>query len=147
MIVGLDTSVIVRVLTGEPEDLALVAVRYLRERQRAGDRVQVSDWVLAEAYSALQYHYEVPKSRTLEALRRFLSSSEIEGTGEAADVLETAGLASAKPGFIDRVIHCDYLRAGAEELATFEKAAAKLSNVRVLKVESERLEESGGRED
>jgi hypothetical protein len=55
VIAGLDTSVLVRVLTGEPGDLALVAVRYLEERRRAGDPVRVSDWVLAETYHALQY--------------------------------------------------------------------------------------------
>jgi predicted nucleic-acid-binding protein len=47
-------------------------------------------------------------------------------------VLATPDLESAKPGFIDRVIHRNYLSSGAKEVATFEKAAAKLSHVRVL---------------
>ena len=132
MIVGLDTSVLVRVLTGEPNDLALVALSYLLERKQAGDRVLVSDWVLAEAYYALQYHYGASKRDTLDALGDFLASPGIEGTGEVAAVLATPDLESAKPGFIDRVIHRNYLRSGAEEVATFERAAAKLPNVRVL---------------
>lgn len=134
MIVGLDTSVIVRVLTGEPEDLALHAVRYLEERRRVDDRVLVCDWVLAEAYYALQHHYGVPKRDTLDALRSFLDSPGIEGTGEVSEVLETPRLESANPGFIDRVIHRHYERVGADELVTFEKAAAKLAGVRVLTV-------------
>lgn len=132
MTVGLDTSVLVRVLTGEPRDLALVALSYLLEREQAGDRVLVSDWVVAEAYYALQHHYGASKRDTLEALGDFLASPGIEGTGEVAAVLATPDLESAKPGFIDRVIHRNYLRSGAEEVATFERAAAKLSNVRVL---------------
>jgi predicted nucleic acid-binding protein len=47
---GLDTSVVVRLLTGEPEDLAREAMRYVAQRSRAGDRLLVSDLVLAEAY-------------------------------------------------------------------------------------------------
>lgn len=132
MIVGLDTSVLVRVLTGEPSDLALVALKYLLEREKAGDRVLVSDWVVAEAYYALQFHYGASKKETLDALGDFLASPGIEGTGEVAAVLATPGLESAKPGFVDRVIHRNYLSSGAEEVATFERAAAKLPQVRVL---------------
>lgn len=132
MIAGLDTSVLVRVLTGEPEDLALSALRLVGERRRAGDRLFISDWVLAETYHALQYHYQVPKAEVLDALRDFLADEIVEGTGDAPAVLETSGLATAKPGFIDRVIHRNYLRSGADELVTFEKAAAKLPGVRVL---------------
>lgn len=132
MIVGLDTSVVVCLLCGVPEELALAAMRYLMDRQRAGDRVLVCDWVLAEAYYALQYHYEASKRDTLDALRSFLATPGIEGTGEVAGVLSTPGLESAKPGFIDRVIHRHYLGAGVEEMATFEKAAAKLPGVRLL---------------
>lgn len=129
---GLDTSVVVRLLTGEPEDLALEAMHHVAERRRAGDRLLVSDLVLAETYYALQHHYGVPKGRVLETLRALLATPEVEATGEAADVLETPGLESAKPGFIDRVIHRGYLESGGEELVTFERAARKLSAVRVL---------------
>ncbi len=49
MTAGLDTSVVVRLLTGEPEELALVALRYLQDQLRAGEcsasdrRPQVTD--------------------------------------------------------------------------------------------------------
>jgi predicted nucleic-acid-binding protein len=130
--VGLDTSVLVRLLSGDPRELALLALRYLRERERSGDRVLVSDWVLAEAYYALQHHYGVSKKDTLEALRGFMASPGVEGTGEVTEILTTRNLESAKPGFIDRVIHRNYLRSGADRVITFEKASAKLSSVQVL---------------
>ncbi len=132
MIVGLDTSVVVRLLSGQPEDLALVALRYLMARRRATDRVLVSDWVLAETYYALQHHYGAAKAATLDALRSFLATPRIEGTGEVAAVLAVPDLESAKPGLIDRVIHANYVRAGIDEFATFEKAASRLDRVRVL---------------
>ena len=92
----------------------------------------VSDWVLAEAYYALQHHYGASKRDTLDALAAFLASPGVEGTGDVAAVLAIPNLESVKPGFIDRVIHRNYLRSGADEVATFEKAAAKLPHVRVL---------------
>ncbi len=135
MTVGLDTSVVVRLLTGEPEDLAGVALRYMMNRRRTGDRLLVSDWVLAEAYYALQHHYKASKKDTLAALRSFLATPGVEGTGDVAGVIATPRLESAKPGFIDRVIHANYLRSGVEEMVTFEKAAAKLPAVRVLQLD------------
>ncbi len=132
MIVGLDTSVLVRLLVGEPRELALAALRFLEERKAAGDRVLVSDWVLAEAYYAFQYHYGASKADTLAAFRDFLATSGVEGTGEAQAVLETPNLASSKPGFIDRVIHRNYLRSSADQVVTFERAARRLPRVVVL---------------
>jgi predicted nucleic acid-binding protein len=132
VIVGIDTSVLVRVLTGEPRELALLALDYLLDREKAGDRVLVSDLVLAEAYYALQHHYGASKKEALNALGAFLASPGIEGTGEAAAVISTPNLESAKPGFIDRVIHRTYLHSGVEEVATLERAAARLPQVRVL---------------
>jgi len=129
---GLDTSVVVRLLTGKPEELALVALRYLPEQLQAAHRVLVSDWVLAEAYYALQHHYKASKKETLDALRSFLETPGVEGTGEVPDVIATPRLESANPGFIDRVIHANYLRSGVEEVVTFERSAAKLPSVRVL---------------
>lgn len=132
MIVGLDTSVVVRLLTREPEDLALTALRYLRKRRLAGDRVLVCDWAVAEAYYALQHHYAASKKDTLRALRGFLESPGIETTGEVAEVIATPGLESAKPGFVDRLIYAHYRGAGADGMVTFEKAAAQLAGVEVL---------------
>jgi predicted nucleic-acid-binding protein len=47
-------------------------------------------------------------------------------------VLATPSLESAKPGFVDRLIHRRYRRSGVEEMVTFEKSAGKLPGVRVL---------------
>lgn len=132
MTVGLDTSVVVRLLSGAPEDLAEVALRCLRERREAGDRVLVSQWVLAETYYAFQHHYGVSKKATLDALRAFLETPGVEGLGEVAEVLAIPKLESARPGFVDRLIHRHYLRSGAEHLVTFERAAARLSGAVVL---------------
>ena len=128
---GLDTSVVLRLLLGQPADQAARAVAFLDELSRGGHHAVVSDLVAAEAYFALQHHYGVSKQDALMGLQRLFADGEIEPLGAVAGVLAVDGLASAKPGFVDRLIHGAYASA-AEEMATFEKAAGKLKAVRVL---------------
>ena len=91
----------------------------------------VSDLVIAETYFALQSSYQVPKGEAITALRDFLNSGDVEADGAAEDVLRTANLATAKPGFVDRLIHATYADQQAC-LITFEKAAGKLPKARML---------------
>ena len=128
MTVGLDTSVVVRLLVGAPADQAARAVRFLDDLQRRGDRAAVSDLVVAEAYYALHYHYGVKKADALLALRGMFEDGEILSPGSASEVLATPGLASSKPGFVDRLIHRGYAAAGSR-MATFERASVKLGSV------------------
>jgi len=128
---GLDTSVVIRLLVGEPADQAARAQAFLDELFEAGEKACVCDLVVSEVYFALQYHYEVPKDEALEALRGMFDSGEIIGTGAAPTVLKTKNLAKAKPGFVDRLIHESY-RNEESGMATFEKKSRRLENVRVL---------------
>jgi predicted nucleic acid-binding protein len=66
---GLDTSVVVRLLMGVPEAPARAARRRLEHAAEAGETVLVSDLVISEAYHALQYHYGVPKAEARSLLR------------------------------------------------------------------------------
>ncbi len=50
---------------------------------------------------------------------------------DALALLARDGIASAKPGFLDRLIHAEYAELGAS-LVTFEKAARKLPQTRLL---------------
>lgn len=131
MTVGLDTSAILRLLLGQPVDQARRAVAFLEKLAGRGDKAVVSDLVVAESYFALQYHYGVPKKEALSALRQMFADGEIESQGVAAGVLAAEGLASAKPGFVDRLIQGGYISSGCS-MATFEKASGKLKSVRVL---------------
>ena len=128
---GLDTSVLLRLLLGRPEDQAARAVAWLDELSRQGRQAVVSDLVVAEAYFALQHHYGLSKREALHGLRRLFAAGEILPLGAAAKVLAKDGLASAKPGFVDRMIHAAYL-SQAQGMVTFERAAGKLDGTRVL---------------
>jgi predicted nucleic acid-binding protein len=128
---GLDASVVLRLLLGQPADQAARAVALLDELARGRFRAVVCDLVVAEAYFALQHHYGVSKQDALMGLRRLFADGEIEPLGAVAEVLAVDGLASAKPGFVDRLIHGAYAGA-SDEMVTFEKAVGKLKCVRVL---------------
>ena len=91
----------------------------------------VSDLVVAEAYDAVHYHYSVKKGDALHALRRMFDDGEITSTGAAADVLAAPGIASARPGFVDRLIQRGYESAGSR-MATFERASGRLPSVTIL---------------
>lgn len=131
MKVGLDTSVVLRLLTGEPETQARRALEEVQELMRHGAVLLVSDLVVAEVYFALQYHYGVPKAEALRLIGKFLADSGVKALGMASTVLTIPNLASANPGFVDRLIHAEYMRS-VKEIITFEKAGVRLTGVRVL---------------
>jgi predicted nucleic acid-binding protein len=120
--IGLDTSVVVRLLVGLPESQARVARRRLEGAVEEGEPVVVSDLVVAEAYHALQHHYAVPKAQARAILRRFVESGIVTLEPHAAvGALEFAGGA----GLVDRLIHLRYRSLGAITL-TFERRQGSL---------------------
>jgi predicted nucleic-acid-binding protein len=132
---GLDTSVILRLLTGEPDPQARCALAEVKALLGQGTILLVSDLVVAELYFALQHHYAVPKAEALTLIANFLNEKGIQSDGAAASVLAVPNLATAKPGFVDRMIHAAYTQQSADEMLSFEKAARRLPGVRVLTVE------------
>ena len=133
MLVGLDTSVLLRLLLGVPADQATTALAFVKEARLAGQRVVASDLVVSEAYFALHYHYDVPKPEAITALREVLHSGLVDPADGPAviEILEETARSSAKPGFVDRLIHAQYERRSAT-MATFERAAGRLAGTTVL---------------
>jgi len=128
---ALDTSFLVRLLTRHPVRHFEVAAAFL-DRWHEGDvGLIVSDLALAESYFALQYHYGFEKADALESLRRLAQHPAIDPSPHARGVLSLPDLASAKPGFVDRLIHGSALE-GGRTLVTFEKSARKLPGTLVL---------------
>ena len=127
----LDTSVVLRLLVGQPLDQYQVAMSFLSEAVTKHQPVHVSDLVLAEAYFALQGHYHLPKADALKALELFIKHSGVTASPVATRVLGQPNLASAKPGFVDRLIH-GICHAEGLTLVTFEKAARRLPSTHLL---------------
>ena len=132
MTIGLDTSVVLRLLTGEPHGLALRAVNRVMAITHSGGFCTISDLVATESYYALQYHYKMPKAEALSALAALGGGEGIRFSEAAGAVLRTKGLAQANPGFADHLIHTGYRQSGYGML-TCERAAASLDGVEVVK--------------
>jgi predicted nucleic-acid-binding protein len=128
---SLDTSVAMRLLVGAPESQYQRALLFVEEQRSANRAVHVSDQVLAEAYFALQSFYKIPKADALEILLQFTRGSGVVATPLAMEVLGRPKLATAKPGFVDLLIHGES-QARGHSLVTFEKAAKKLPSTVVL---------------
>ena len=110
--IGIDTSVLVRLATGDPPDIYARCVERLESLIADGQEIQASNQVVGEAYMTLQHHYGITKADARAALARTLSSGlVVPQNGRAIiDVLES----SSGPGLLDRLIADDYARAGLE---------------------------------
>ena len=126
---GLDTSVVVRLLVGEPVDQALTAQRAIGSAPRGS--VAVSDLVIGEAYFALRHHYEVPHRKAIVALTALISDPRIRPMGVARRVLANMPDKEAGAGLMDRLIHGGY-EVEDMTLLTFDRAAARLSGAQLM---------------
>lgn len=124
---GIDTSILVRLATGEPEqafDQAVSALSHMVEVEHIV--LFASNMVIGEAYVALQHHYGVAKSDAKAALRSVLTSGLI-GPWCGEPVLDA--LATTRGcGLLDRLIALQY---GADDLTTLtlDRKMAALPNV------------------
>jgi len=122
--IGLDTSVVLRLLIGEPRSQTEVARRRIERALIVGEKVVVTDLVVAETFHALRHHYSVPETVALGRLREFLGSDVIHvdpaGAGEAL-----GQEARGQGGVVDRLIVARHRALGATTV-TFDRRQARL---------------------
>ncbi|TAK56465.1 MAG: hypothetical protein EPO25_00400 [Gammaproteobacteria bacterium] len=127
---GIDTSILVRLATGDPEDGFEHCVRKLTALVERDDaEVFASNQVVGEAYIALQHHYGVSRPDARAALTSVLRSglvAPLNGAGVFAALEAGAGC-----GLFDRLIADDYRRAELITL-TLDRKMAALPEVRRL---------------
>lgn len=128
---SLDTSFVIRILTGDPPHLFESASKFIGERGIDAPPMEVCDLVLAEAYFALLHHYGFSKPDALAAILSFSRHPAIAVSDYAQTALALPGIATANPGFVDRLIH-GFSRSAGRVMVTFEKAARTLPETLVL---------------
>ena len=131
MSLGIDTSVLVRLLVGEPVPLAGKAKSRLLEAHRVREAVIVSDLVIAEAYHALKYHYEIAPADIRRSLLTMLTSGLVQPEPGSAALAVLQAKAMGKAGLVDRLIHARYESDGMITL-TFDKTQAKLGKAEFI---------------
>ena len=129
---GIDTSILVRLVTGEPTaDFEKSVAVLTRMVEREGAQIFASNMVIGEAYMALQHHYGVTKPVARSALRSVLTSGLVQPL-RGQPVLDA--LVSRKGcGLLDRLIAGDYQSAGLTTL-TLDRKMASLPSVKRLQV-------------
>jgi len=122
--IGLDTSVVLRLLIGEPRPQMEAARRRIERALIAGEKVIVTDLVIAEAFYALRHHYGVPETGALGRLREFLGSHVVHLDPAGAE--ESLGQGTrTQARVVDRLIVARYRALGATT-ATFDLRQARL---------------------
>ena len=127
---GIDTSILVRLLTGEPEaDFARCARRLTRLIEDDGAEFFASNQVIGEAYVAVRHHYGVSKADSRAGLADVLRSGMVAPLG--GDAVMAAIGQSGGAGLLDRLIAADYAGAGLTSL-TLDRKMAGLPDARLL---------------
>ena len=127
---GIDTSILVRLLTGMPEaDYDGCVERLSVLMTEEGAAVVASNQVIGEAYVAVQHHYGVTTADARAGLLDVFRSGVVAPLN-GRSVLE-AIRATRRPGLLDRLIADDYGRADLDTL-TLDKAMASLPRARIL---------------
>ena len=131
MTFGLDASVVLRLLTGQPQELAARALARYQEGIANGDSFYVSDVVASEAYYAIQHHYGKTKEEALSALKGFSSGEGISFSQNFAVSINTPDIHKANPGFVDKMLVSGYREQGQITLSC-EKSFRHLADTEVI---------------
>lgn len=123
---GIDTSVLVRLVTAEPERDFQHCVDELRSMIEQDAEIFASNQVIGEAYIVLQHHYDISSDDACSALVDVLTSGMVAPlNGQTViSALEDTG----RPGVFDRLIADGYTHAGMETL-TLDRQMAQLPDV------------------
>lgn len=127
--IGIDTSILVRLVTGDPPDAYAYCVERLHALAAGGDEVYASNQVIGEAFMAVRYHYGVTSADARTELSNTLKSGLVTPLNGPA-VLEALA-STGGPGLFDRLISNDYRRSGLETL-TLDRQMASLSGAQLL---------------
>jgi predicted nucleic acid-binding protein len=120
---GIDTSVLVRLVTGDPVAGFEHCVRKLTTLIEHSDaEVFASNQVIGEAYIAVQHHYGVSKADARAGLLQVLRSGLVAPLNGSATL--TALETDTGCGLLDRLIADDYRRANIVTLTLDRKMAA-----------------------
>lgn len=120
---GIDTSILLRLLTGEPAAAFRRCSDTLTSLVEDEDaEIYASSQVIGEAYVAVRHHYGVSKAAARAGLLDLLRSGLVAPLN-GQDVIAVLQ-ASGGPGLMDRLIADEYGRVGLDVLTLDRKMAA-----------------------
>ena len=127
---GIDTSILVRLVTGDPATGFQRTVTHLTQLiEQQGASIYASNQVIGETYIALQHHYGVDKSDARTGLLDVLRSGLVAAMN--GPTVLAALQAKTGCGLLDRLIHDDYLQHDFTTL-TLDRKMARLPRANSL---------------
>ena len=124
--IGIDTSVVIRLVTGQPPDTHAYCLERLNQLVNEGIVVIASNQMIREAFATIQFRYGMARSDARAGLLRALTGGLV-APQNGPDVL----VASGRPGLFDRLIAQGYDQTGLDTL-TLDRAMARLPNARLI---------------
>ncbi len=126
--IGLDTSVVLRLLTGEPQNQFQKAKQFIEDQLKNHKKLFICDLVIAETYHALHYHYEVPKKEAIEQLNNFLFYGIVQPLPGSVCKKVFQEIDHCKAGLVDQLIYEQYLT-HTDHVVSFDKSMLPLGSV------------------
>ena len=128
----LDTNLVVRLVTGDPPDMAAAAEATFRRAARREFALHLTALVVGEAVYVLTSFYKLPRGRAAEALSRVIGLPGVRAP-EAAALLRALGLFATVPRlhFVDAYVTAR-AEAGAAGVSSFDAGIRRAGLVPVL---------------
>ncbi|MEQ8717743.1 MAG: PIN domain-containing protein [Acidimicrobiales bacterium] len=120
-----DTNVIVRHLTGEPPELAERATRYLA----SGERLLLTDLILAETVYVLESFYEVPVADVARAARSLVTYGSVTCVDVPLLLRAIETYESERLDFADAYLVACAESTGVGRVASFDRAIDRAPTV------------------
>ena len=129
--IALDTNILERFLVRDDEKQSATATRLIKTLSSI-EPGYVSTVALVELFWVLDRIYNAPRSKIADALALLLGARELFVENRQAAHLALAAYEATKADFPDALIVHTAKLAGCSEILTFDKAAAKLTGMRLL---------------
>jgi predicted nucleic acid-binding protein len=97
----IDANLILRFLTGEPQDLAERSLRFIQRAERGEITLQITSLVIAEVVWVLGSFYKYPRTQIAETLTAFLGSDGLIVQELQLSLAALERMARANVDFVD----------------------------------------------
>jgi len=123
--IGIDTNVLVRFLTGDDQKQAAQARAFLERAAESSAPIFVSDIVMCEVVWVLSFSYEVSRSELVTVLRQLIRTRQL--TFSSVDLLARAidRFSAGKGDFSDYLIAEHAKEEECKSVVTFDRALLK----------------------
>ena len=120
-----DTNILVRHLTGDPEEMAARATSYLESESE----LLLADLIVAETVYVLEDFYETPRPQVAEAIRSLLAFGSVVTVDPALMLRAVEVYETDRLDFAEAYLVACAESTGVNAIASFDKAIDRIATV------------------